>query len=521
LCSWHVHKALSDKCRTQRENINPAKRAGTGRFLARTLFVNRLNKQIREVGWHLDGRTYHESLDFSWVPEMHQNRYTFYVTQCQARGRTDAQITANESKQSTCQDATSVSQFIELLMTHLHWHPAKHLRPQDRSLFTETDVYLVWWKQVGEMSNLCKELRESFMWEYLWVNWYCPIRWVLWARATCDEMPIIQSNAPIESHFSTLKKWALSGRPNPSPHVLATILEESFLPDRRVRISLYRIGRLRCSSDRGLVTAWIDAQATTRREMGSQNQEVYLRMIRDRDQNLYATQVATWYCGCPSFEKNPYHICKHLVRALPPSFQPICGEIHRQSTSPILWVASYHPLSSLHSVQTFTEDSSAVEAPMLIQEIREDAQAKESGEYRYRDLAAEEYANWAINGRHLGSEHEADSDSGDDTGTASSSQVQGEASQAPNLGEWLDADALLPTEEYEQYDIVASEHEGRKRIQELLVLRDFLGKWYDEVSALARLSEGDPILRSIPAADSANPEHWRQWIDRGSGVEGP
>jgi hypothetical protein len=172
------------------------------------------------------------------------------VTECQAKGWTETQITAHESKQSICQDSTRTSaSVIELLMTYLRWHPAKHLRPQDRSIASETDVYLVWWRQVHEMSVLCKEQKESFMWEYLWLNWYCPIRWVLWARATCSEMPIIQSNAPIESHFNTLKKWALSGRSNPSPHLFACILEESCLPDRRARIGLYRIGRLHCSSD--------------------------------------------------------------------------------------------------------------------------------------------------------------------------------------------------------------------------------------------------------------------------------
>jgi hypothetical protein len=32
------------------------------------------------------------------------------------------------------------------------------------------------------------------------------VRWELWARAICDEVPIVQSNAMVESVWSVLKK---------------------------------------------------------------------------------------------------------------------------------------------------------------------------------------------------------------------------------------------------------------------------------------------------------------------------
>jgi len=69
----------------------------------------------------------------------------------------------------------------------------------------------------------------------------------------------------------------------------------------------------------------------------------------------YKTSVENWWCRCPSYQDSPYHICKHLVglyigedgvRSNKPRM-PFYGQVWRQSTVPVLWIAGIHDESLL------------------------------------------------------------------------------------------------------------------------------------------------------------------------------
>ena len=71
---------------------------------------------------------------------------------------------------------------------------------------------------------------------------------------------------------------------------------------------------------------------------------------------LYGSTIEKWWCGCPSFQKSPYHICKHLVRLYigteglesnKPTM-PFYGQVWRQTTTPILWIYGVHDISLLN-----------------------------------------------------------------------------------------------------------------------------------------------------------------------------
>jgi len=159
------------------------------------------------------------------------------------------------------------------------------------------------------------------------MNWYRPARWILWARAASDVMPIIQSNGPIESHWGVLKKWHLQGSSCPTPSLTCCIIMELFLPDRFNRIAPYRLGRIQSSAEQGFVRDWRSAAARNRDEL-QDGGRIRLMALRARDRDEYGTDVSVWYCRCPAFSRNLYHVCKYLVRALPCDFVPVSSEVH-------------------------------------------------------------------------------------------------------------------------------------------------------------------------------------------------
>jgi hypothetical protein len=71
----------------------------------------------------------------------------------------------------------------------------------------------------------------------------------------------------------------------------------------------------------------------------------------NRQQTLYHTNAAEWWCGCPAYQFSTFHLCKHLIRFLSAHkdptgqrfvFQPFHGLVHRQTTSPLLWIQGFH-----------------------------------------------------------------------------------------------------------------------------------------------------------------------------------
>lgn len=75
-----------------------------------------------------------------------------------------------------------------------------------------------------------------------------------------------------------------------------------------------------------------------------------------RDQvEQYKPDRENWWCGCISYGKSAYHLCKHLIRIYigeeglvsNKPRMPFYGEVWRQTTPPILWVAGIHNIDRL------------------------------------------------------------------------------------------------------------------------------------------------------------------------------
>jgi hypothetical protein len=79
---------------------------------------------------------------------------------------------STKSKQVCLSEKTSREKILDQVRDDMHWHPLTHLPLQQIPYDTRNYVQKVWGSQVQRMHQLCKDLGESWAWEYLWKNWY-------------------------------------------------------------------------------------------------------------------------------------------------------------------------------------------------------------------------------------------------------------------------------------------------------------------------------------------------------------
>jgi hypothetical protein len=146
---------------------------------------------------------------------------------------------AGEKKRLICiADKDTRNLITDLFMTHLHFHPYVYTAATEPC--TDAEIKGAWMDQVTEMYNTCLSKCESWAWEYLWKHWYRPGRWELWARAICDEIPIVQSNAMVESVWSVLKRRYLRRFNRAKLEFLVDIIMNMHIPRTIQRVEAYR-----------------------------------------------------------------------------------------------------------------------------------------------------------------------------------------------------------------------------------------------------------------------------------------
>jgi len=237
VCSWHAERAVLKYLQTTNQSPWAAGHA-----------IIDYRDTDRRRGW--DDAC---ELDTAWVQERNLERETLFRTEISQRHKamTDEKMLHEKlleagkrkkhciTEKELCKDITS------LFLTHLRWHPFTHL-----PIFTEVDleridVRGIWREQVAEMHETCKRLGESWAWEYLWNQWYRPERWKIWARAVCSEVPIINSNAIVESLWSTLKRRYLRKHSRAKLEFLIDIIMNQYLPNLTMLITAHRKGEKR------------------------------------------------------------------------------------------------------------------------------------------------------------------------------------------------------------------------------------------------------------------------------------
>lgn len=247
----------------------------------------------------------------------------------------------------------TVDKIIGLLETHMLFHPFTRLSPNRHPL---DSVEFVWKQQVVELTDVCKALAEPYVWEYLICNWYCPNhdlinsryvpeRWVLWARAVhVSQMPITETNAIVESHFSVLKKTYITGSNVPTIEWACKIIVEKYMVHHQHTVRRHRLEYNASTWYRNFKTEWMKCQRTNATDFAERYPDLQPDRVRELDSKRFETDQAEWFCTCWPYKKAPStHLCKHLVRTLPQDFIPTYGQVHKQRQRPVIFIDGVHP----------------------------------------------------------------------------------------------------------------------------------------------------------------------------------
>ncbi|KAA8641710.1 uncharacterized protein ATNIH1004_011846, partial [Aspergillus tanneri] len=107
----------------------------------------------------------------------------------------------------------------------------------------------------AEMHTWCKERGYYRLWAYLYINWYCPEQWKLWARAADPtDIPVVKTTMIVESHWRTLKHDYLHRFNRPRVDLVVWVLTSRVLPDAVHRMKAISSGQFRIFKAR-----WRDA----------------------------------------------------------------------------------------------------------------------------------------------------------------------------------------------------------------------------------------------------------------------
>jgi hypothetical protein len=96
------------------------------------------------------------------------------------------------------------------------------------------------------MHTWCKTRGYYRLWAYLYINWYCPEQWKLWARAADPtDIPVVKTTMIVESHWRTLKHDYLHRFNRPRVDLVVWVLTSRVLPDAVHRMTAISSGQFR------------------------------------------------------------------------------------------------------------------------------------------------------------------------------------------------------------------------------------------------------------------------------------
>ena len=490
----------------------------------------------RERGWD-DACEF----DTAWVQERNLEREALFRMEVSQRHKsvTDESVLqeklleAGKRKKPCITDKELCNDITSLFLTHLRWHPFTHL-----PIFTEVDmsridVRAIWREQVAEMHETCKKFGESWAWEYLWKQWYRPERWKIWARAVCSEVPIINSNAIVESLWSTLKKRYLRKHSRAKLEFLVDIIMNQYLPNLTMLITAHRKGEKRpvwyllmClvayRRYNLFVKEWKKKCVVAKENF--QNCEDKDRFYEEQWHN-YGTTIENWWCGCPSYQTSANHVCKHLIAMYigreglesnkPP--MPFYGDVWRQTVSPPLWIAGLHDFSKLtvRDLQPVSEQNLPILAQDHIRidipdnDVDDDGLEIEPALYDSDDDDDDEVDN------------DDDEDKMEDVQIVVD-ENSGETNRGAEDGDWEDisgfGDDIFDDDDFEDEETAAERIERELRGDEIKEEADLMARQLlrivEELEQVKTYPSGHRYLLELPRMGMNNVPAWHRHAER-------
>ncbi|KAI5452823.1 hypothetical protein NCC49_006363 [Naganishia albida] len=138
------------------------------------------------------------------------------------------------------------------------------------------------------------------LWAYLYMAWYRPEVWVLWARSASPEIPVLRTTMIVESHWRLIKRDYLGNKRPTLPSLVYTLCH-TILPR-----SVGYIGVFGTGADGKHKSSW---RKTFKAEYG-----IAEKAKLTTPSQQYFTDQELGVCGCPSFLLSRFLLCKHLYR---------------------------------------------------------------------------------------------------------------------------------------------------------------------------------------------------------------
>ena len=197
---------------------------------------------------------------------------------------------------------------LDIFSRHYNAHPL--IPDQNGTYQCAKDIHRVC---AAEMYHWCRARNYFRLWAYLWVNWYQPNQWALWARsANGEEIPVLKTTMIIESHWRKIKHDYLHRFNRPRIDLVIWVLLSRSIPDAVIRMRALLQG-----DHRRAVACW-------RKDFKSIWKKITERLDTDGvNTQQYHTDPVKWTCGCPCFLTSRFLICKHILSCYEPISDPI------------------------------------------------------------------------------------------------------------------------------------------------------------------------------------------------------
>ena len=125
---------------------------------------------------------------------------------------------------------------LSIFTRHYNSHPL--IPDQNGTYRTANDIHRAC---TAEMYHWCKSRNYFRLWAYLWVNWYQPNQWALWARSeNANEIPVLKTTMIVESHWRKIKHDCLHRFNRPRIDLVVWVLTTRAIPDALTRLSALR-----------------------------------------------------------------------------------------------------------------------------------------------------------------------------------------------------------------------------------------------------------------------------------------
>ena len=158
-----------------------------------------------------------------------------------------------------------------------------------------------------EMYHWCKSRNYFRLWAYLWVNWYQPEQWRLWARSVNEkEIPVLKTTMIVESHWRRIKHDYLHRFNRPRVDLVVWVLLSRLIPN-----ALARMQALLQRNHRQATASW-------RKDFKKEWKKLNERQTEPVRLQQYHTDPVRWTCGCPYFLSSRFLSCKHILSCYEP-----------------------------------------------------------------------------------------------------------------------------------------------------------------------------------------------------------